>query len=332
MKTASQLDHILVVTFAKGFWATPDCQIFPQILYGRRYVKKMSSLLNMALLALQTYWRIWQDRPTILFIGAAYGLAPWFLSLKKYHLLPARLKIICHNYSIFHDARVRYADLVIDHDSSTLTLRSPETRRKSVVIPLPAPGNLVAARTSALPAALQSVQSPYIFSGGGEGRDFPTLIEAARSLPISLMIITFSRRTLNYDQPLPDNCHVFWTMSQTDFLAAMHHALFVIVPLTAGVHPHGQTTVVQALALGKAVITSDQASVNDYVQHDQQGLLVPAGDVAALRAAIQELNTNPGRREQYERVAREQAERYTYAAFGQQLTNACRNVITQPEP
>jgi len=47
----------------------------------------------------------------------------------------------------------------------------------------------------------------------------------------------------------------------------MAGAKFVVAPLQEGIDPHGHTTIVQALRLGKTLISTRNASIDDDVTH-----------------------------------------------------------------
>lgn len=72
-------------------------------------------------------------------------------------------------------------------------------------------------------------------------------------------------------------------------------ARFVVVPLKPTSHSGaGVTSVFEASATGKAVIATDTGGMSSYVVDGKTGLLVPPGDVHALRAAMRKLWENPG--------------------------------------
>ncbi|WP_412873764.1 glycosyltransferase [Curtobacterium poinsettiae] len=71
---------------------------------------------------------------------------------------------------------------------------------------------------------------------------------------------------------------------QHDVAAEMSACDFVVHASTRA-EPFGQV-VIEAMALGRAVIASDAAGPAEIITHDQDGLLVPPGDVAALASAM----------------------------------------------
>ena len=50
---------------------------------------------------------------------------------------------------------------------------------------------------------------------------------------------------------------------------------------------------VEAMAMGVPVVTTDVGGTTELVQNGENGLVVPAGDLAAITAAIRRLATEP---------------------------------------
>src|SRR5205823_3945342 len=84
-----------------------------------------------------------------------------------------------------------------------------------------------------------------------------------KGLDARLLVVTFSPETLGYDGELPPNCEVRFRMPLERFLALLAGAKLVVAALKPGSEPHGQTTVVQALRLGKAIVATRDASLED---------------------------------------------------------------------
>jgi hypothetical protein len=60
----------------------------------------------------------------------------------------------------------------------------------------------------------------------------------------------------------------------------------------------------QAMAVGRPVVTADTPGVREVIRHEQNGLLVPAGDADALAAALRRLAADPGLRARLGAAAR----------------------------
>jgi glycosyltransferase involved in cell wall biosynthesis len=101
----------------------------------------------------------------------------------------------------------------------------------------------------------------------------------------------------------------------------------VVVPLRGGVlEPGGRQVFENAMALGKAVVVADDSGAGDYLEHMVSGILVPSGDVAALRQAVQILLHDPSLARALAANAREAAKAFTPERFFAQvfaLADAC---------
>jgi len=82
--------------------------------------------------------------------------------------------------------------------------------------------------------------------------------------------------------------------------------------------PHGQV-VVEAMAAGLAVIASDAGGPAEIITKDVDGLLVPAGDIVALAAALQRLGEDPELRAKLGDAARTRAAAYRGAVVAPQV-------------
>jgi glycosyltransferase involved in cell wall biosynthesis len=71
------------------------------------------------------------------------------------------------------------------------------------------------------------------------------------------------------------------------------HARFSIVPLRDAEVPCGHVTLVAAMHHAKALVVTDSRGVSDYVRHEHNALLVPAGDPTALATAMLRLWNDP---------------------------------------
>jgi glycosyltransferase involved in cell wall biosynthesis len=327
MSTHTDLDFlkdVLVLTVHKGFWASPECEIFPNRIYSRTLFPgpgrwgSSRNPLNVLNVALCGYLYTLLRKPKLILFGAAPRVSSWFAQLKQNRLLP-NVKMVAAGAMFLEDTQARQMDMLYIFSRNEVMLHDPALKDKFVFIPLAGPGDF----TPGAPRA----NGEYIFSGGGGTRDFAALIEAIKGLDIEVVIGTFSPKSLRYDGPLPDNCTVYWNLPRHEFLEWMAHATFVAIPLVEGLSPHGHTTVVEALYLHKAQITTSNASVDDYVTHNQEGIMVPPGDVTGYREAIIKLLQDVEFRQACEANARIKAQELSYQAFGHNLAQICYQVL-----
>jgi glycosyltransferase involved in cell wall biosynthesis len=135
-----------------------------------------------------------------------------------------------------------------------------------------------------------------ISSAGLELRDYPTLIEAVRGLDVEVRLAAASpwskRKNETKARALPPNVSARgYTYGELRELYA--GSSLVVVPLYENDFQAGVTTILEAMAMGKAVIVSRTSGQRDVIDHNANGVYVPPGDSAALRAAITALLDHP---------------------------------------
>lgn len=83
----------------------------------------------------------------------------------------------------------------------------------------------------------------------------------------------------------------------------------------------------EAFASGTPVVASDIAGYRDVVRDRVDGLLVPAGDPAALGHALHDLALDPRRRARMGAAARERAERFSWPQVAREVTDAYGDAV-----
>ena len=154
----------------------------------------------------------------------------------------------------------------------------------------------------------------FIFSGGQSGRDYRTLLEAVTGLPIPLVVnapLSASRRL-----PKPGNVTFNNLLPRPQYRDLHRAARFVVVPLQPVDEAVGLTAILTGLAAGRAIVSSQTPAAQEYLDDGKTGLLVPPGDVQALRKAILHLWEHSELCEQMGRRARQvYEERYNFTSF-----------------
>ncbi len=153
-----------------------------------------------------------------------------------------------------------------------------------------------------------------IFSGGRSGRDYGTFLRAVDGLPYPVVL---NARPFNLKGlAIPANVTVNDLLPFPDFARLNRQARFVVVPLLDLDEAVGITSVLYAMAAGKAVIASRVPGIVDYVEEGKTGLLVAPGSPAELRGAITHLWENPAEAERMGKNARQLYQAlYTFDAF-----------------
>jgi glycosyltransferase involved in cell wall biosynthesis len=151
----------------------------------------------------------------------------------------------------------------------------------------------------------------FVLALGQSNRDYATLLRAIQGTDIPLTLVAGEESALGGVAPGP-NVTLKYNTAHHETMALISSASFHVVPLHDAGFSSGQTVLLRAMFSKKACIVSDTSGVRDYVKDNQTALLVPPGDVGALRDAIVRLWESPALREKLGESARREAE----AEFG----------------
>lgn len=140
----------------------------------------------------------------------------------------------------------------------------------------------------------------HLLSIGLAQRDYPTLIQALRTLPhvtchISATSAWASHKAGYEGEIIPDNVRI--TSYDHPGIIRERYAMsrFTIIPIRHQTTQWsaGSTSVLQPQAIGRPVIATRKPGLADYVLDGETGLLVEGGNPAAMAAAIDYLWKNP---------------------------------------
>lgn len=150
-----------------------------------------------------------------------------------------------------------------------------------------------------------------ICSAGLEWRDYPTLIEAVRGLDVEVRLAAASpwskHKNETENRVLPNNVSARrYDYAELRLLYA--GARFVVAPLYENDFQAGITTILEAMAMGKAVIATRTTGQVDAIRHEFNGLYVPVADAETLRSTIVRLLDQPEAAERLGRQARQDIE------------------------
>jgi glycosyltransferase involved in cell wall biosynthesis len=135
---------------------------------------------------------------------------------------------------------------------------------------------------------------------GLEYRDYPTLLEAVRGLPVDVVIAAASPWSKRSDTTqgarargeIPANVTVR-RFNQYDLRQLYADSDFLVMPLYDVPFQAGVTAILEAMSMSLAVICSRTRGQTDVIAGGQTGMYVPPGDAQALRSAIEDLLARP---------------------------------------
>ena len=169
----------------------------------------------------------------------------------------------------------------------------PAARCRFVFVPY---GTTVTGRAALMAAAAAAGgQDGAVVAAGRSGRDYRTLAEAVRGLPCRLDILCDTAAAVAGIAPSAQIRLVAGCFDRA-YIAALAAARLVVVPLAVDDISAGQMVLLQASALGKAVIVTRTATTLEYATEGEEALFVAMGDVAGMRAAIRRLIDDPALR------------------------------------
>jgi glycosyltransferase involved in cell wall biosynthesis len=181
-------------------------------------------------------------------------------------------------------------------------------------------------------ALVAPAAKPFILAAGLEMRDYPTLIQAVRGQPMSLVIAAgspwshFGPGVTDVDQPPNVRVAAFKPL---EMRALYRDADLVVVPVKPTLRACGMNVVLEAWAMGKAVIATRTAGLLDYIEDGREAVFVEPRDVEGLRAAIQSLLVQPETRRQLGEAGRQRVEAdLNLDAYVQRITAILQNAAS----
>jgi hypothetical protein len=123
----------------------------------------------------------------------------------------------------------------------------------------------------------------YLFAIGRSHRDWATLAAAAERAGVDVLV--------SGPEELPDSprLHRVDAPTKSAYLSLVDGARAIVIPLRDGSRQAGHLAILDALSLGRAVITNAVPALDEYVT-DATGAVVGCGDVAALAGALTRLS------------------------------------------
>jgi glycosyltransferase involved in cell wall biosynthesis len=139
------------------------------------------------------------------------------------------------------------------------------------------------------------LERDLLCSAGQLLRDYDTLVEAVRDLPVRLRIAAGSPWIDSELRPrtaLPHN--VDWRRYERNELRDLYaRSALAVVPILQNDYQTGVSTILEMMAMGKCVIATRTRGQSDVILDGENGVYVRPGDVAGMRQTIERLLANP---------------------------------------
>jgi glycosyltransferase involved in cell wall biosynthesis len=142
--------------------------------------------------------------------------------------------------------------------------------------------------------------------GRDEGRDWHTLVEAARGEPWTLLVAC--RPGALAGLSLPPNVQELGFVSRERYRELLQHASVVAVITTPRPYPTGQSVALEAMAMERCCIVTETEPMKEYVNDDENALLVAPGDVLGVKSAVSRALSDENLRRRIGRAARARVE------------------------
>jgi glycosyltransferase involved in cell wall biosynthesis len=170
----------------------------------------------------------------------------------------------------------------------------------------------------------------FIFASGRSYRDYETLARAVEGTEVSVKVSGQPFNLAGVD--LPKNIETTGWLTDRELQHYLYETYFYVVPLQPIKHAGGDSSLLQAMSFGKAVVATRAPSTETYIQHGETGLLVDPHDVKGMQQAILHLWRNPQEARRMGQAARRRfEENHTIDHLARRVYGIAEQVVgTQP--
>jgi glycosyltransferase involved in cell wall biosynthesis len=147
-----------------------------------------------------------------------------------------------------------------------------------------------------------------VIAAGRTFRDYATLLASFKCSTVPLTIVA-SPSAIG-ETPVPPNVTIVYDIPLAELNDLLSRSMILVLPLEQREISIGQTVLLQAMTLGKAVIATRVNGTVDYIEHMKTGVLVAPYDAAALHDAVELLAGDDALRRRLGEAAREQVMRH----------------------
>lgn len=166
-------------------------------------------------------------------------------------------------------------------------------------------------------------EEALVVSAGREHRDYETLASACEGIDAKVFVAAGSVHSPGANSREPSRWPSHLARGFADYRALRQlyaRAGVVVVPLTQTDFQAGVTTILEAMAMGKAVVATETIGSSNVLIDGVNGIAVRPGDPIELRHAINRLLGSPAERRRLGSTARDMVTaKYDVAGYAQRL-------------
>jgi len=278
---------------------TLDYMVYDQRRLGKLFRWLETQLRSDVFLAALSWWKsnghftvfTWSERAGIPFSAYQRFFPSGSRFVTMFQCWSPRQEFVIKSLNLF-----RWMDTIIVHCKSMqenlIRLGAPAERVK--IINYSIDQNFFAPLTDVKP-----VSKTIMSVGEPRSRDYASLFEAVRGLPVTLKVAGFGHwyaREKKSPLPtsIPENVLMLDHLTQRELQKQYASSQFIVIPVCDLVYSAGATASMEAGSMARAVIAFHSKGISDYIVDGETGILVNPGDVQTMREAIQYLVANPG--------------------------------------
>lgn len=138
------------------------------------------------------------------------------------------------------------------------------------------------------PGTPQEPDIEVLAVGLDRGRDYGTLFEAVRCLPLTVVVVAKKNNIAHLD--IPSNVHFLGTVDHRTYRSLVRRARIVAVPTHDFAYPTGQSVALESSAVGTAVIVTRTEAMEQYFADGVDAAMPRVHDPAHWRDTLMDLH------------------------------------------
>lgn len=138
----------------------------------------------------------------------------------------------------------------------------------------------------------------YVFAGGEAERDWDIIFKAANSLPEIKFICVARKKGFKKMSTVPVNVELLFDIDLTDFESYLKDASIVLITVRS-TSTAGLIVLIRAALLSKPIIATRTSSIQNYIENNKDGVLIPFSNDNYLAVEIESLLYNKELQKKY---------------------------------